>query len=184
MTFLSINIRQLMIKNIHAVLFLSILIVFFATQKCEAASDIEIKLYISNELNSLPNYCQVRLAEVYFEKGYPDRKNINWPPLFMKSLSRWKNSIGPQNWTYFHHYCFGIKDYNDYSAMDSYNKNRFKQHQMKKALGQFEFMRKANTLNFPLWTDLYRYEALIYTELGNIEKAQWAIQQSLKHRRK
>ncbi len=68
--------------------------------------------------------------------------------------------------------------------MDSIEKNRFKQHQMKKALGQFEFMRKANTLNFPLWTDLYRYEALIYTELGDIEKAQWAIQQSLKHRRK
>lgn len=102
----------------------------------------------------------------------------------MKSLNRWKNAIGPKNWGYFHHYCFGIRDYNDYNMMDIKNKKRFKQHQMNKALGQFEFMRNANTLNFPLWADLYRYQALIYTELGNIEKAQWAIQQSLKHRRR
>lgn len=154
--------------------------------KVEAAGgDFQLQNYMSTELKTLPEYCQVRLTEIQFTKEFTgaNGKTI-FPPKFNKSLNRWRNSIGPKNWGYFHHYCFGVKDYNTYTFW-SYDQRKNKKHiQMKRALEQFEFMRNANLSNFPLWYDLYRYEAMIYSELGNVERAQWAMQQSRKYRKK
>jgi hypothetical protein len=142
---------------------------------------------MSTELSNIPIYCQTKLAEVYFEKEYPpsERNNIKWPPFFSRYLNKYRNIVGRQNWIYFHHYCFGIKDYNTYISKKpsiAINKqSNYKNEMCKRALGQFEFMRKANTLNFPLWRELYTYEALIYSELGSLEKALWATKQSRRY---
>ncbi len=178
------NIRWSFYKYLQGFLKISIFIIIGFASSSEAASDVEIQLYISQELNNIPNYCQIRLAEVYFEKEYSNRKNIPWPPYFQKSLNKWENAIGKKNWGYFHHYCFGVIDIQNYMAMDSDQKLRYKHQQMKRALGQFEFMRNANTVNFPLWYQLYIYEFYIYSELGDIGNAQRALKESLKYRSK
>jgi hypothetical protein len=150
-----------------------------------ANGDSELKLFMLKEYANLPEYCQYRLTEIKYDDKFKDvNGKINFPPVFSQNLNKWKNRIGTQNWKYFHHYCTGIIDYNYYSNMSIDSKKRFKSHQLNKALGQFEFMRRAQLSNFPLWYDLYRYEALIYMELGNTGKAQWAIQQSQKYRKK
>ena len=108
-------------KKCLLLLVLSIAMTLTGRSEGMAASDIEIQLYMSTELNNIPAYCQTKLAEVYFEKEYPgsERNNIKWPPFFSKNLNKYRNAIGPQNWIYFHHYCFGVKDYVTYNAKKS-----------------------------------------------------------------
>lgn len=180
------NIRRFFYRYLIIILKVNIIIVVGFSSSSEATSDIEIKNYIAKELKNIPEYCQVRLAEVYFQKEYPVqiRTNIPWPPHFMKSLNKWKNAIGSQNWMYFHHYCFGVRDINDYMSIDYDQRNSHKHQYMKRALGQFQFMENANTMNFPFWYELYRYELYIYFELGDVGNAQRVLKQSLKYRRK
>lgn len=165
-----------------------ILLIFVSTLSEAASGDIEITFYMES-LKDLPLYCQYRLAETEFRERVPViNGKRKWPLSFGKSRSKWEKIIGSQNWTYIHHYCFGIKKVMDYSRM-TLNKNRHftkdqLQNQLESALAEFEFMRNANTLNFPFFYDLYRYESLIYSNLGSFEKSMWALKQAYKYKRK
>ncbi len=182
-------VSKLLIIPVH-VKVLMILFVILSTQNglftklVFANGDVKIKLYMQQELNNLPEYCQYRLAETRFRNEFsgPNGK-INWPPYFGESLNSWVQKIGPTSWTHIHHYCFGVSAFNEYS-LDAANKNEtYKNNKLQRALNEFEYMRGAEKVNFPLWYELYRYEAYIYMRLGNTAKAKWALEQSLRYKK-
>lgn len=149
----------------------------FTNFEAKAVSDFEITLYMQS-LNNLPAYCQHKIAETRFRNECTDiNGRINWPQKFGKSRSHWERYIGSQNWIYIHHYCFGIREFMDYSRMNNEDKGN-NQHKLVKAIEEFEFMRVSKTSNFRFWYDLYRYEAYIYMLLGNTSKAEWALKKS------
>lgn len=154
------------------------------TQPLSANGDVKIKLYMQQELNNLPEYCQYRLAQTHFINEFRDQSGkINWPPAFGQRQKSWRQKIGPENWTHIHHYCFGIRAFNEYSLASADTSERYKNNRLQRALGEFDYIRNARTVNFPFWHELYRYEAYIYMQLGNTPKAKWALEQSLRHKR-
>ena len=155
------------------------------TKQLSANGDVKIKLYMQQELNTLPDYCQYRLAESEFREEFKGiNGKTNWPPIFKETLNKWRGKIGIQNWTHIHHYCFGIRHFQNYSLNSSNKNETYKKHELTRALENFEYIRKAKTLNFPFWYDLYRYEAYLHLRLGNTAKAKWALKNSLKYKRK
>lgn len=175
--------RDTLVFILRAIIFITIIALFTHehNRPVYALSDAEIISYMS-KLTNVPTFCQYRMAETTFRNDADGGRS--WPPLFTKERNKWMNIVGVQNWTYVHHYCFGVREYNEYSAMDYNNRSKHKKHKMTRALEEFEFMRKAQISNFPFMHELFRYESLIYAELGNFEKSQWAFKQSLKYRRK
>lgn len=124
------------------------------------------------------------MAETTFRKEFPILNGQrSWPPHFGKMRNQWENDIGNKNWRHLHHYCFGIRAFTEYSNMSPEEKKINKEPKLQRALREFEYMRKAQTLNFPFWYDLYRYETYIHLQLGNTAKAQWALEQSLKYKK-
>lgn len=147
----------------------------------------EIFLHMQS-LGNLPDYCKYKIAETKFKPLYKDSNNtkeVNWPPKFGSSLNQWQNRLGLLNWTYIHHYCFGIRAMNTYNSMDSKERKEKGEQQLNVALREFEFVRASRARDvFPFYYNLYRYEYIIYSGLGNYQKSKWAIEQSLKYRSK
>lgn len=145
--------------------------------------DMRIKMYMTS-LSTLPTYCQYKLAEINFRKDFTSvNGQSNWPTGFAKGRQQWANSIGLRNWTHLHHYCFGIRAFKEYTNSSYEVKEKFKKTKLQRALNEFQYMKNAKTVNFPFWSDLYRYEGYIYLELGNAPKAKSALENSLRYKR-
>lgn len=143
--------------------------------------DFEIQQY-KQTLSTLPTYCQDKLVETQYRNKFTFNGKENWPPIYNKSRMKSINQVGVQNWAYVHHYCFGLRAYNEYSTLSYDQKKIKKNHILRRALEEFEFMRVARISNFPFMYNLYTYQALIYTDLGDHMKASWALKQSQKYR--
>jgi len=123
---------------------------------------------------SLPEYCRIRLTE----RDIVIVKKKKMPKAFLAVRNRWQRRFG-RNWTFFHHYCWGIRRLNQAKSMAFSNKNKMlRKGTLRWALEDFEFMRRAADKDFPLWPQLLMYEAQVHLELGEVELAQELMRQS------
>lgn len=176
-----------MLLHIFAIIsILSIKCSIIATSVEAASGDLDLLVYMQS-LGELPEYCKYKIAETKYAPDYVsayDPKIVNWPPRFRSSLSQWKQRLGNTNWTYVHHYCFGIRETNKYMSMDIDQRKKNNNNQLKRALNEFEFVRRSQAGHtFPFLYELYRYQYFIYFEMGNFQKAQWALNEAAKYRR-
>lgn len=163
-----------------ATLFLTFCFIFTIFIKDIHASSYQDIVNYMNSLNTLPEFCQYRLAETKFRKDFTDNQGQKrWPKEYGSRRYRWESLLGKKNWTYIHHYCFGIRAIMDYSMMSTQNKKKYKKRQMERALSEFQFMKNAQTYNFPLWYDLYNYEAYVYMRLDQPQKAEESLRKAL-----
>jgi len=148
----------------------------------------DIVLYM-NENKNLPEYCQCRLAEAVFREQFRNTEQPNqmdWPVPFANLLAKWNKIIGANNWVHLHHYCFGIRSFNQSLSMfsESEKERITKSETLKEALGGFKYMEERADSTFPLWSQLYLYEFRVYSQLGQPLMAQRALQRAAQSQKK
>jgi len=103
-----------------------------------------------------PEYCQQKLLD-------RDISNMGkrLPQPYKAASDRWISKIGPHNWIYFHHYCWGVSKTNAALSKSGKSQSRL----LKSAQGEFKFMKERADGRFPLWGALKKYNGLIDTTL-------------------
>lgn len=117
---------------------------------------------------TLPDYCQARLLER--DVVVVARKKL--PPQHTAVINKFRNQIGGHNWTYFHHFCFGIgKTKSALSSLDGKNNNKIiSASKFKDAKSEFDFVKNRFNKSFPFWNVLYEYERFIDENLSYLKK--------------
>jgi len=182
-----------LICNFFISFLLFLIIIVFHTKSTSSAESMSVTDYTllsyMQSLNDLPDYCSCKLTELKYYKelrSVRDPKITNWPKKFDRIRKYWKKRLHPQTWLYMHHYCRGIKWFNEYSRMSYEKKNTMQgKGKIKMALQEFQFMQNAKVHpSFPLYYEMYTYLSNIYMYLGQPQKAQWALAQAIRHKRK
>ena len=133
----------------------------FAANAIKYGGEKEMMSYF-NSLNSLPEFCRYKMTAAEFRSN-----RTAWPEEFENKLNQWVNRLGQLNWTYIHHYCYGVRAINEYVVMDIKEKETFGKKKLERALREFQFMRNSNAKHvFPFWNEVYSYEGFIHYRLG------------------
>jgi len=180
---------QRMLSILIIAMFSAVVLIFFVFRdiaKAEGgyATYAEMVAYMQQEVGDLPSYCQCRKAEQRFKKdfvldGYP------WPKPYEAMRNKWIK-IFKNDWTYLHHYCNGLMRMNEASGISNRKTVRNKEAVLKNAIGEFDFIRKSASRNFPLLYQLYMYKYQIYIQLNEQMRAQRALMraQAIKNRKR
>ena len=178
-----------MLSILHITVFSAVVMILFSFPDIAKAERgyvtyAEMAAYMQQELGDLPQYCQCRKAEQRFKEDFVLDGNP-WPKPYEAMRNKWIK-IFKNDWTYLHHYCNGLMRMNEASGISNQKTVRNKEAVLRNAIGEFDFIRRSASKNFPLLGQLYMYQYQIYIQLNEPLKAQKALlrAQAIKKRNK